>query len=106
MVQAREEGLIDGIGISNVSGRHLLRAAEQTDIVCAQNLFNLTDRQSLDVLRECETRDIAFVPFCPLGWPVPYHSSAARVASNTARSGSCWLNLACIALRITACLHR
>jgi aryl-alcohol dehydrogenase-like predicted oxidoreductase len=69
LVQAREEGLIDGIGLSNISREHLLRAAAQTEIVCVQNLFNLADRQSLDVLTECRARDIAFVPFCPLGWP-------------------------------------
>jgi pyridoxine 4-dehydrogenase len=69
LVQAREEGLIDGIGISNVSRRHLLRAVAQTDIVCVQNLFNLADQQSVDVLTECQARNIAFVPFCPLGWP-------------------------------------
>jgi pyridoxine 4-dehydrogenase len=34
-----------------------------------QNLFNLADQRSLDVLTECEARNIAFVPFCPLGWP-------------------------------------
>jgi diketogulonate reductase-like aldo/keto reductase len=34
-----------------------------------QNLFNLADPQSWDVLTECRDRDIAFVPFCPLGWP-------------------------------------
>jgi aryl-alcohol dehydrogenase-like predicted oxidoreductase len=67
--QARDEGLIDGIGISNISRRHLLRAVDQTEIVCVQNLFNLADQQSLDVLAECEARNIAFVPFCPLGWP-------------------------------------
>ena len=69
LVQARDEGLIDGIGISNISRRHLLRAAAQTEIVCVQNLFNLADQQSLDVLAECGARNIAFVPFCPLGWP-------------------------------------
>ena len=69
LVQAREEGLIGGVGISNVSRRHLLRAVAQTQIVCVQNLFNLADQRSLDVLTECEARNIAFVPFCPLGWP-------------------------------------
>jgi len=69
LIQARDEGLIDGVGISNVSMRHLLRAVDQTEIVCVQNLFNLADQQSLDVLTECAARDIAFVPFCPLGWP-------------------------------------
>ena len=34
-----------------------------------QNLFNLADRRSLGILEECSQRNIAFVPFCPLGWP-------------------------------------
>jgi pyridoxine 4-dehydrogenase len=47
----------------------LLRAVAQTEIVCVQNLFNLADQRSRDVLVECEARNIAFVPFCPLGLP-------------------------------------
>ena len=69
MIGAREEGLIDGVGLSNVSRQQLLRALDQTEIVCVQNLFNATDQRSLDVLTECSARDIAFVPYCPLGWP-------------------------------------
>ena len=69
VVSARDEGLIDGVGLSNISRDHLLRAAAQTEIVCVQNLFNLADQRSLDVLEECRSRGIAFVPFCPLGWP-------------------------------------
>ncbi|MGX7678664.1 oxidoreductase [Jatrophihabitans sp. DSM 45814] len=69
LASARDEGLIDGIGLSNITRDHLVRAAAQTEIVCVQNLFNLADQRSLDVLEECRSRDIAFVPFCPLGWP-------------------------------------
>ena len=69
LVTARDEGLIDGIGLSNISLDHLLRAVAQTDIVCVQNLFNLADQRSRDVLDECTSRGIAFVPFFPLGWP-------------------------------------
>jgi pyridoxine 4-dehydrogenase len=69
MVRACEEGLIDGVGLSNISRQHLLRAVAQTDIVCVQNLFNLADQQSLDVLTECQARNIAFVPYCALGLP-------------------------------------
>jgi pyridoxine 4-dehydrogenase len=69
LVSARDEGLIDGVGLSNISRDHLLRAAAQTQIVCVQNLFNLADQRSLDVVEECRSRGIAFVPFCPLGWP-------------------------------------
>ena len=69
LVAARDEGLIDGVGLSNFSREHLLRAVAQTEIVCVQNLFNLADQRSGDVLAECTARGIAFVPFCPLGWP-------------------------------------
>src|ERR1700745_1417689 len=42
-VTARDNGLIAGIGISNVSHRHLVRALTITDIVCVQNAYNLAD---------------------------------------------------------------
>jgi aryl-alcohol dehydrogenase-like predicted oxidoreductase len=67
MVQARDDGLIGGIGLSNVSRDHLLHALAGTDIACVQNLMNLADRRSMPVLEECHARGIAFVPFFPLG---------------------------------------
>ena len=69
LARAPEEGLTGGVGLSNVSRAQLLRVVAQTEIVCVQNLFNLADQRSRDVLTECQARDIAFVPFCPLGWP-------------------------------------
>ena len=69
LVGAHDEGLIDGIGLSNISTEHLRRAVGQTPIVCVQNLFNLADQRSLGVLDECTSEGIAFVPFCPLVWP-------------------------------------
>jgi aryl-alcohol dehydrogenase-like predicted oxidoreductase len=53
MVKAREDGLIAGIGISNVSLAHLLRAVEVTDIVCVQNSYSVADRSSEPLLAEC-----------------------------------------------------
>jgi aryl-alcohol dehydrogenase-like predicted oxidoreductase len=69
MAAARDEGLISGIGLSNVSLQQLQHAAARTDIVCVQNLFHLADRRAAPLLDECLGRGIAFVPFCPLGWP-------------------------------------
>ena len=69
MVAARDEGLIAGVGLSNVSLEQLRHAVAGTDIVCVQNLFHLADRRGAPVLGECLSRRIAFVPFCPLGWP-------------------------------------
>src|SRR5262249_20703012 len=67
MMQARDEGLIAGIGLSNITPQHLMFALERTEIVCVQNAFNLTDRSAKPVLEECTRRGIAFVPFFPLG---------------------------------------
>jgi aryl-alcohol dehydrogenase-like predicted oxidoreductase len=69
LIRAREDGLTDGIGLSNISIAHLRRALDQTEIVCVQNLFNLADQRSLELLQACRAQGIAFVPFCPLGWP-------------------------------------
>ena len=75
LVAARDEGLIAGVGVSNVTHRHLLMALEVTDIVCVQNVYNLANRSSASVLEECTTRGIPFVPFCPLGWPKAQHDA-------------------------------
>ena len=69
LIQARDEGLIDGIGLSNISRDHLHRAVSQTQIVCVQNLFNLADQRARPLLDDCASQGIAFVPFFPLGWP-------------------------------------
>ncbi|HEV7451522.1 MAG TPA: oxidoreductase [Pseudonocardiaceae bacterium] len=67
MIQARDEGLIGGVGLSNVTREHLLRALELTHVACVQNPLNLVNRSSMPVLDECHSRGIAFVPFFPLG---------------------------------------
>jgi aryl-alcohol dehydrogenase-like predicted oxidoreductase len=69
LMTARDEGLIGGIGLSNITRDHLMRALEVTEIVCVQNFFNLAARDSMPILEECSAREIAFVPFCPLGYP-------------------------------------
>ena len=69
LTSARDEGLIAGIGISNITRDHLMRALEVTEIVCVQNFFNLAARDGMPILEECSAREIAFVPFCPLGYP-------------------------------------
>ena len=69
MVAARDEGLIAGIGLSNISLEQLEHAVTGTEIACVQNLFHLADRSAQPLLDACLSRGIAFVPFCPLGWP-------------------------------------
>lgn len=101
LVTARDEGLITGIGISNVTHQHLLTALEVTDIVCVQNAYSLAHRSPDPVLSECTARGIAFVPFSPLGWPKKAHDAiranpvvtgiAARHDATPAQVALAWL---------------
>jgi pyridoxine 4-dehydrogenase len=67
LIELRHNGAIEGIGVSNVNVSQLEAALAITDIVCVQNQFSVLDRSGIDVLRACEQRGIAYVPFFPLG---------------------------------------
>ena len=92
MVTARDEGLIDGIGLSSVSVDHLRMALDHTEIVCVQNAYNLVDRTSQPLLDLCTEHAIAFVPFFPLGSgftaenPVLGHPAVVREAGRLGRT--------------------
>jgi aryl-alcohol dehydrogenase-like predicted oxidoreductase len=69
MIAARDEGLIGGIGLSNITREHLLHALQRTEIACVQNAFSLVDRAAAPVLQECAARGIPFVPFFSIRSP-------------------------------------
>lgn len=66
LIALREEGVIGGIGLSNVTAEQL-RQALPAGIVCVQNAYSLIDRTSEDVLELCLAHGLAWVPFFPLG---------------------------------------
>ncbi len=92
MIEARDEGLIGGIGLSSISLEHLDIALQRTDIACVQNAYNLLDRSSQPVLDACTARGIAFVPFFPLGSafvpenPVLGHPEIRKAAGELGRT--------------------
>lgn len=67
MMDLRTEGMIGGVGVSNVSAEQFAVAIAATDIVCVQNAFNIVDRSSQSILDTCRDEGIAFVPYFPLG---------------------------------------
>ena len=67
LIELRDQGLIDAIGISAVTVDQLHEARALTEIACVQNHFSLVDRSGADVLEACRELRIAFVPFFPLG---------------------------------------
>jgi pyridoxine 4-dehydrogenase len=67
LIELRDEGLIEAIGVSAVSVDQLHEARAMTEIACVQNHFSLLDHSGADVLDACGELGIAFVPFFPLG---------------------------------------
>jgi len=64
--RARDEGLVRHVGLSEVSVDDIKAAREVVEIATVQNLYNLTNRQSEDVLDYCEQEGIGFIPWFPL----------------------------------------
>lgn len=66
LARLREEGKIRHVGLSNVTADELERATDIVPVASVQNRYNLNDRRSEAVLRACERRNIAFIPWLPL----------------------------------------
>ncbi|MFC4337186.1 aldo/keto reductase [Salininema proteolyticum] len=66
LVALQREGKIKHIGLSEVSVDEIKRAREIARIATVQNLYNLADRQSEDVVDYCEAEGIGFIPWFPI----------------------------------------
>jgi pyridoxine 4-dehydrogenase len=67
MVAMRAEGLIGGVGLSNVDLEQYGVARSRTDIACVQNAYNLADRSDQALFDACRDDGVPYVPFFPLG---------------------------------------
>ena len=64
----RREGKLDLVGVSNVTLEGARAAVELEDSLAEiQNAYSVLDRHNEPVLDLCREREIAFVPFFPLG---------------------------------------
>jgi aryl-alcohol dehydrogenase-like predicted oxidoreductase len=62
----KDEGKVAAIGLSEVSVEEIQAAREIVEVATVQNLYNLTNRQSQDVLEYCEAEGIGFIPWFPI----------------------------------------
>jgi len=100
LVTMRDEGLIDSIGLSNVSAEQLTEALP-AGIVAIQNLYNLVDRESGPVLDLARAHGLAWVPYMPLGSGFAGHthvtelpaviSAAKELGTTPGQVGLAWL---------------
>jgi len=63
----RGEGKLDLIGLSEAGTDTVRRALDLVDVAEVQNSYSLVNRAGEDVLELCIEREIAFVPYFPLG---------------------------------------
>jgi pyridoxine 4-dehydrogenase len=63
LAELRDAGLIRHLGVSDVTTTHLAEALAIAPVVCVQNRFSLEMPEHAGVLRACQDRGIAFVPY-------------------------------------------
>lgn len=82
LTDLQREGKIRHIGISQASVVEYERAKKTAAIVSVQNLYNVEDRSSEDVLEACERGGTVFLPWFPLGGTgSPKHAALNRIAT-------------------------
>ena len=60
------EGKVAQVGLSQVGVAELAEAQTVVPVATVQNLFNLTDRSSEDVLERCQAEGLGFIPWYPI----------------------------------------
>ncbi|HEV3268900.1 MAG TPA: aldo/keto reductase [Acidimicrobiales bacterium] len=61
-----DEGKVQALGLSEVSVDEIKAAQKVIPVVTVQNLYNLTNRQSEEVLDYCDAQGIGFIPWFPV----------------------------------------
>ena len=67
LAQLRNEGKIRLIALSNVTQEHIERASRIVPVASVQNRYSFADREWDYVVDYCERKQIAFIPWFPLG---------------------------------------
>jgi aryl-alcohol dehydrogenase-like predicted oxidoreductase len=81
----RQEGKLDLIGLSNVDQATVQHALELVTVAEIQNAYSIIDRRDDPLIDLARERQIAFVPFGPLG--SAYRGGPARLARDPAIVG-------------------
>ncbi len=66
MKELLDEGKVRSVGLSEVSVADIEAARRIVPVVTVQNLYNLTNRQSEEVLEYAEREQIGFIPWFPI----------------------------------------
>ena len=64
--EAQQQGKIKHIGLSEVGVEQIEQAQDYFEVVSVQNMYNFGEQKWNEVLKYCESSDIAFIPWYPL----------------------------------------
>jgi pyridoxine 4-dehydrogenase len=67
LVELRDEGKVEAIGLSEVGVAEIEQARTITPIATVQNLYNVVHRRSDAVVDYCAANGIGFIPWYPIG---------------------------------------
>jgi len=81
LAELQHQGLIRHIGLSNITPAQLAEGQTITDIVCVQNLYNVSHRNDDAFIEDLAKQSIAYMPFFPLGGFNPLQSSTLDEAA-------------------------
>ena len=92
----RERGLVQHIGLSNVTMAQLEEAQRIVPVACVQNMYNLVHRRDDAMIDTLAQQGIAYVPFFPLGGFSPLQSEglsdvARRLEATPMQVAIAWL---------------
>jgi pyridoxine 4-dehydrogenase len=93
----QREGRIRHIGLSEVSVEQIRAVRELVEVVTVQNLYNVANRKSEDVLEYCEAEGIGFIPWFPLATGDlaspggPLARAAERLGATPSQVALAWL---------------
>jgi len=96
MIELKEQGIIQHIGLSTVNLEQVREAQTMTEIVCVQNFYNVANRADDAMIEELEKEGIAYVPYFPLGGFSPLQSSelndvATELGATPMQVAQAWL---------------
>jgi aryl-alcohol dehydrogenase-like predicted oxidoreductase len=96
LAELQQKGLIQHIGVSNVTPAQVAEARRIVSIVCVQNHYNLVHRADEALIGDLAHHGIAYVPFFPLGGFTPLQSAelsdiAASLGATPMQVALAWL---------------
>lgn len=83
LAELQQKGLIRHLGLSHVTPSQIAEGRKICDIVCVQNLYNLSRRGDDALIDDLAREGTAYVPFFPLGGFSPLQSTALSDVAST-----------------------